>query len=46
MENALQGIPGVLVHLDDILISGCNATENLKGLDEVLQKSSKTQVSN
>jgi len=36
--KCFTGITGVVVYLDDILISGCDTTENLKRLDGVLQK--------
>ena len=41
MDNLLQGIPGVCVYLDDILITGSTEDEHLKHLDEVLMKLSK-----
>ena len=37
MENLLKDIPGVLVYLDDILISGKSETEHMATL-EVLQR--------
>ena len=36
MEGLLQGIPGVVVFCDDILITGCTEEEHLKALEEVL----------
>ena len=36
IENVLQGIPHVLIYLDDILITGQSTEEHLKNLEEVL----------
>ena len=36
METLLQAIPGVVVYLDDILITGTNKQEHLSNLDKVL----------
>ena len=36
METLLQGIPGVCVYLDDILVTGRTIAEHLKHLDTVL----------
>ena len=30
MEGLLQGIEGVIVHIDDVLVSGVTADEHLK----------------
>ena len=38
MENLLQGIQGVCVYIDDILISGRTNEEHLEHLDEVLRR--------
>ena len=38
MEQVLQGIPGVLVFLDDILITGVNEAVHLQRLDAMLQR--------
>ena len=38
MENLLKDIPGVVVYLDDILISGKSESEHLTILEEVLQR--------
>jgi hypothetical protein len=38
MENLLQGIPGVCVYIDDILITGRTDEEHLEHLDEVLRR--------
>ena len=37
MESVLQGIPGVMVYLDDILVAGKDEEQYLKRLDVVLQ---------
>ena len=37
IEN-LQGISGVIVRLDDILVTGITRNEHLQNLDDVLQK--------
>ena len=36
MEGILQGIPGVVVYLDDILVTGKTEAEHLASLKEVL----------
>ena len=38
METILQGIPGVIVYIDNILIAGANEEEHLQRLDEVLTR--------
>ena len=38
MECLLKGIPGVIVYLDDILVTGPSSEEHLSNLDKVLQK--------
>ena len=38
MENLLQGISGVCVYIDDILITGRTDEEHLEHLDEVLRR--------
>ena len=38
MECLLKGIPGVVVYLDDILITGSSTEEHLATLDKVFQK--------
>ena len=38
MDNLLQGIEGVCVYIDDILITGRNDEEHLEHLDEVLHR--------
>ncbi len=38
MENLLKGIPGVVVYIDDILITGASSEEHLQALNEVLQR--------
>lgn len=36
MENILQGLPGVCVYIDDILVSGKTTEEHLRNLEAVL----------
>ena len=38
MESLLSGIPGVVVYLDDILVTGPTEEEHLATLDKVLQR--------
>ena len=38
MESLLNGIPGVIVYVDDILLTGTTTEEHLKALDEVLSR--------
>eukprot|EP00117_Sycon_ciliatum_P022254 scpid40727/ scgid6197/ Uncharacterized protein K02A2.6 len=38
IEQVLQGIPGVVVYFDDILICGCSAQEHDQRLGEVLKR--------
>ncbi len=38
MENLLQGIPHVVVRVDDILLSGKNDTDHLANLEAVLSR--------
>ena len=38
MEGLLQGIEGVIVYIDDLLVSGATADEHLKRLEEVLSR--------
>lgn len=38
MDNLVSGIPGVVVYLDDILISGATDEEHLTSLEEVLRR--------
>lgn len=38
MENLLQGIKGVSVYIDDILITGSTTEEHLQTLDKVLER--------
>ena len=38
IESILQGIQGVIVYLDDILITGSSEEAHLKALDEVLSR--------
>lgn len=41
MENLLQGIPCVVVQIDDILVSGADDEDHLKNLGTVLERLSK-----
>lgn len=36
MESLLSGIPGVVVYIDDVLVTGKTQEEHLKALDEAL----------
>ena len=38
MEGLLQGMDGVIVYIDDILVTGKTRTEHIKTLDEVLTR--------
>ena len=38
MNSLLQGIPGVICYLDDILITGASDTDHLTNLEEVLRR--------
>ncbi len=38
MENLLQRIPGVVVYMDDILVTGASDEQHLATLEEVLTK--------
>ena len=38
MESLLQGIPGVIVYIDDILVTGSSNEEHLKALEQVLER--------
>ena len=38
IENILQGIPNVVVYIDDFLITGKTESEHLRNLDEVLTR--------
>ena len=38
MEGLLQDIPGVIVYLDDELVTGLNKEEHLKNLDKVMDR--------
>ena len=42
MDNLLQGIPGICVNIDDILITSSNDEEHLEHLDEVLRTLAET----
>ncbi len=41
MEVLLQGIPGVTLYIDDILVTGKDDQDHLKSLDEVLARLTK-----
>ena len=38
MENLLQGIPGVVVYIDDVLVTGKSEEEHLAALEETLRR--------
>ena len=38
MDNLVQGIPGVVVYIDNVLITGPTNEEHLKSLEEVLKR--------
>ena len=44
MENLLQGIPNVVVRLDDILIAGRTQAEHFQSLKEVLSRLEKVGI--
>ncbi len=37
METLLRNIPGVIVYIDDIIVTGAMKTDHLKSLEEVLR---------
>ena len=38
MDTILQGIPGVICYIDDIMVTGATEEEHLKNLEQVLQR--------
>ena len=44
MEQLLQGIPGVTVYIDDILITGETVEDHLNSLEEVLRRLAKAEL--
>ena len=38
MDTILQGLPGVIYYIDDILVTGANDAEHLKNLEAVLKR--------
>jgi len=42
MENVSQGIPNVVIYLDDILLSSANKSDHLKLHDQVLDRLEKS----
>ena len=38
MEHLFQGIPGVVVYIDGILVTGKDEASHLKSLEEVLKR--------
>ena len=38
MESLLKGIPGIVVYIDDVLVTGKTDDEHLTALEEVLQR--------
>ena len=45
MDNLLAGIPGVVVYLDDILVTRPTEKEYLQSLEEVLKRLAKSGLS-
>ena len=45
MDTILNGIPGVVVYLDDILVTGATAQDHLKSLEEVLKRLQMSDIS-
>ena len=44
MEQLLQGIPGVTVYIDDILVTGETVEDHLNSLEEVLKRLAKAEL--
>ena len=44
MNNLLAGIPGIVIYLDDILVTGATETEHLNLLEEVLKRFEKCSL--
>lgn len=44
MENALAGIPGIRVHLDDIIFNGKDMPEHAERADQVLPRLSRARL--
>ena len=38
MDTILQGLPGVMCYIDNILVTGANYAEHLKNLEAVLKR--------
>ena len=38
MESLLEGIPGVVVYIDDILVTGCSDKEHMENLERTLHR--------
>ena len=43
-ESLLQGIPGVVVYIDDILITGATEQDHLRALEEIHRAQQTTSV--
>ena len=44
MENLLRNIPGVVIYIDDVLITGSDEKSHLAALEEVLKRMEKASL--